>query len=89
MQCNALSGKHSVGPQSENSKIAPNSVPGQVPSPDNRNIVGTIEGDGYTTEADSATGPIDGVVEQIERGVYVTLAVTPSGKKDIRRMRFR
>ena len=89
MQCNALSGKLSVGPQPENSKIAPNSVPGQVPSPDHRNIVGTIEGDVYNTEADSATGPIDGVVEQIERGVYVTLAVTPSGKKDIRRMRFR
>lgn len=87
-QCNALSEKLSVRQQSENSKVAPNSVPGQAPSPDHRNIARTIDSDGYTTEADSTAAPVDGVVEQIERGVYVTLAVSAGGKKDIRRMRF-
>jgi hypothetical protein len=89
VQCNALSEKLSVRQQSENSKVAPNSVPGQAPSPDHRNIARTIDSDGYTTEADSTTAPVDGVVEQIERGVYVTLSVSAGGKKDIRRMRFR
>uniref|UniRef100_A0ACD5USV1 Uncharacterized protein n=1 Tax=Avena sativa TaxID=4498 RepID=A0ACD5USV1_AVESA len=87
-QCNALSEKLSVGQQSDNSKVAPDSILGQTPSPDHRDIARTIDGDGYTTEADSATAPVDGVIEQIERGVYATLAVSPGGKKDIRRMRF-
>ncbi|XP_047063281.1 PH, RCC1 and FYVE domains-containing protein 1-like [Lolium rigidum] len=86
-QCNALSEKLSVCQQSD-SKVAPNSIPGQTPSPDHRNIARIIDSDGYTTEADSTAAPVDGVVEQIERGVYVTLAVSAGGKKDIRRMRF-
>lgn len=85
-QCNALSEKLSVRQQSENSKIAPSSIQGKAPSPDHQNIVSC--GDGYTTEADSTTAPTDRVVEQIERGVYVTLSVSEGGKKDIRRMRF-
>jgi hypothetical protein len=89
MQCNALSEKLSVCQQSENSKVAPNSIRGQAPSLDHRNITRTIDTDGYTTEADSTTAPTDGVVEQIERGVYVTLAVSAGGKKDIQRVRFR
>jgi hypothetical protein len=46
---------------------------------------------GYITEADAPVAPVmsNGVIEQIERGVYVTFAVSPGGKKDIRRVRFR
>ncbi|CAM0903198.1 unnamed protein product [Alopecurus aequalis] len=98
-QCKSLSEELSVSQQSENSRITPNSLPrSQAPSPPaaipadgsfvDKNISRTFDGDGYTTEADSVTAPTDGVVEQIERGVYVTLAISPSGKKEIRRMRF-
>ncbi|OEL20726.1 E3 ubiquitin-protein ligase HERC2 [Dichanthelium oligosanthes] len=47
----------------------------------------TFDLNGYTTEADSPIAPVmsNSVIEQIERGVYVTFAVSPSGKKDIRR----
>lgn len=99
MQCNALSAKLSVGQQPENSKMAPNSIREQASSLNaavpadgsfsHRNIARTFDRDGYTTEADSVDTPVDGVIEQIERGVYVTLAVSPGGKKDIRRIRFR
>ncbi|XP_048559159.1 PH, RCC1 and FYVE domains-containing protein 1-like isoform X1 [Triticum urartu] len=94
-QCNALSAKLSVGQQPENSKMTPNSIPEQAPSPgatdgslSHRNIARTFDRDGYTTEADSVDTPVEGVIEQIERGVYVTLAVSPGGRKDIRRIRF-
>ncbi|XP_044334280.1 PH, RCC1 and FYVE domains-containing protein 1 isoform X2 [Triticum aestivum] len=97
-QCNALSAKLSVGQQPENSKMTRNSVAEQAPSPgaavpadgsfSHRNIARTFDRDGYTTEADSVDAPVDGVIEQIERGVYVTLAVSPGGRKDIRRIRF-
>ncbi|CAN6236033.1 unnamed protein product [Urochloa humidicola] len=50
----------------------------------------TLDINGYITEADGPASPLisNGVIEQIERGVYVTFAVSPSGKKDIRRVRF-
>ncbi|CAN6249876.1 unnamed protein product [Urochloa humidicola] len=50
----------------------------------------TLDINGYITEADAPVSPVisNGVIEQIERGVYVTFAVSPSGKKDIRRVRF-
>ena len=51
----------------------------------------TFDINGYITEADAPVAPVmsNGVIEQIERGVYVTFAVSPRGKKDIRRVRFR
>ncbi|XP_039818164.1 PH, RCC1 and FYVE domains-containing protein 1-like isoform X3 [Panicum virgatum] len=50
----------------------------------------TFDINGYITEADAPVAPVmsNGVIEQIERGVYVTFAVSPRGKKDIRRVRF-
>ncbi|XP_024316784.1 PH, RCC1 and FYVE domains-containing protein 1 isoform X3 [Brachypodium distachyon] len=44
----------------------------------------------YAEEADATIPPIDsnGVVEQIERGVYVTIVTSPSGNKGIKRIRF-
>ncbi|XP_062183572.1 PH, RCC1 and FYVE domains-containing protein 1-like [Phragmites australis] len=50
----------------------------------------TFNSNGYMTEADAPAGPVtpNGVVEQIERGIYVTFAVSSSGRKDIRRVRF-
>jgi hypothetical protein len=99
VQCNALSAKLSVGQQPENLKMTPNSTPELARSPgatvptdgsfSHRNIARTFDRDGYTTEADSVDTPVEGVIEQIERGVYVTLAVSPGGRKDIRRIRFR
>ncbi|KAJ1272397.1 hypothetical protein BS78_06G199000 [Paspalum vaginatum] len=46
--------------------------------------------DDYITGADAPVAPVmpHGMIEQIERGVYVTFAVSPIGKKDIRRVRF-
>lgn len=40
---------------------------------------------------DSTAAPTDsnGVIEQIERGVYITVVTSPSGKKGIKRIRFR
>lgn len=51
----------------------------------------TFDVNGYTTDADAPVGPVmsNGMIEQIERGVYFTFDVSPSGKKDIRRVRFR
>lgn len=50
----------------------------------------TFDGNGYITRADASVAPVmaNGMIEQIERGVYVTFTVSPSGKKDIRRVRF-
>lgn len=52
-----------------------------------------FDGNGCITEADSLVARVTsngvGVIEQIERGVYVTFALSPSGKKDIKRVRFR
>ncbi|KAG8071895.1 hypothetical protein GUJ93_ZPchr0006g43446 [Zizania palustris] len=41
-------------------------------------------------ETDATTAPTDsnGVIEQIERGVYATVVTSPSGKKCIKRIRF-
>ncbi|KAL6843932.1 hypothetical protein ACP4OV_026503 [Aristida adscensionis] len=61
-----------------------------VPSPNSdHNGARAFDIGGYIMEA-GAVAPVmpDGVVEQIARGVYVTFAVSPSGKKDIRRVRF-
>jgi hypothetical protein len=46
---------------------------------------------GYDGGTDSTIGPTDsnGVIEQIERGVYITVVTSPSGKKGIKRIRFR
>lgn len=51
----------------------------------------TFDGNGYNTEADSLGARVtsNGVIEQIERGVYVTFSVSPSGMKNIKRVRFR
>jgi hypothetical protein len=51
----------------------------------------TFDGNGCITEVDSLVARVtsNAVIEQIERGVYVTFAVSPSGKKDIKRVRFR
>jgi hypothetical protein len=51
----------------------------------------TFDGNGCITEVDSLVARVtsNGVIEQIERGVYVTFAVSPGGKKDIKRVRFR
>lgn len=51
----------------------------------------TLDVNCYITEADAPVSPVmcNGVIEQIERGVYVTFDLSPSGKKDIRRVRFR
>uniref|UniRef100_A0A0A8YCV1 FYVE-type domain-containing protein n=1 Tax=Arundo donax TaxID=35708 RepID=A0A0A8YCV1_ARUDO len=45
---------------------------------------------GYDGGTDSSIAPTDsnGVIEQIERGVYVTVVTSPSGKKGIKRIRF-
>uniref|UniRef100_A0A0A9ETR3 FYVE-type domain-containing protein n=1 Tax=Arundo donax TaxID=35708 RepID=A0A0A9ETR3_ARUDO len=52
--------------------------------------VRTFHSDDYVTEAGAPVAPAvpNGLIEQIERGVYVTFAVSPSGRKDIRRVRF-
>ncbi|KAL6651268.1 hypothetical protein ACP70R_010193 [Stipagrostis hirtigluma subsp. patula] len=49
----------------------------------------TFDNGGYIMES-GAVAPVtqNGLVEQIERGVYVTFALSPSGRKDIRRVRF-
>ena len=46
---------------------------------------------GYDGGTDSTVAPTDsnGVIEQIERGVYITVVTSPSGKKGIKRIRFR
>ena len=46
---------------------------------------------GYDGGTDSTVAPTDsnGVIEQIERGVYITVVTSPSGKKGIERIRFR
>ena len=46
---------------------------------------------GFDGGTDSTVAPIDsnGVIEQIERGVYITVVTSPSGKKGIKRIRFR
>ena len=51
----------------------------------------TFDGNGCVTEGNSLVARVtsNGVIEQIEHGVYVTFAVSPSGKKDIKRVRFR
>ncbi|CAD6249918.1 unnamed protein product [Miscanthus lutarioriparius] len=45
---------------------------------------------GYDGGTDSTVAPTDsnGVIEQIERGVYITVVTSPSGKKGIERIRF-
>ncbi|RCV07809.1 hypothetical protein SETIT_1G275300v2 [Setaria italica] len=45
---------------------------------------------GYDGGTDSTIAPTDsnGVIEQIERGVYITVVTSPSGKKGIKRIRF-
>ncbi|CAD6242954.1 unnamed protein product [Miscanthus lutarioriparius] len=45
---------------------------------------------GYDGGTDSTVAPTDsnGVIEQIERGVYITVVTSPSGKKGIKRIRF-
>jgi len=50
----------------------------------------TFDGNACVTEGNSLVARVtsNGVIEQIERGVYVTFAVSPSGKKDIKRVRF-
>uniref|UniRef100_K3Y4U7 FYVE-type domain-containing protein n=1 Tax=Setaria italica TaxID=4555 RepID=K3Y4U7_SETIT len=50
----------------------------------------TLDVNCYITEAGAPASPVmcNGVIEQIERGVYVTFDLSPSGKKDIRRVRF-
>jgi hypothetical protein len=44
-----------------------------------------------TEGTDATTAPTDsnGVIEQIERGVYATVVTSPGGKKCIKRIRFR
>jgi hypothetical protein len=51
----------------------------------------TLDSDGYITEAGTTAASVTStsVVKQIERGVYVTFAVSPCGKKELRRVRFR
>jgi hypothetical protein len=51
----------------------------------------TFDSNGRITEGNSLVARVtsNGVIEQIERGVYVTFAVSPCGKKDIKRVRFR
>lgn len=51
----------------------------------------TFDGNACVTQGNSLVARVtsNGVIEQIERGVYVTFAVSPSGKKDIKRVRFR
>ena len=46
---------------------------------------------GFDGGTDSTVAPTDsnGVIEQIERGVYITVVTSPSGKKGIKRVRFR
>jgi len=46
---------------------------------------------GFDGGTDSTVPPTDsnGVIEQIERGVYITVVTSPSGKKGIKRIRFR
>ncbi|ONM14644.1 PH, RCC1 and FYVE domains-containing protein 1 [Zea mays] len=50
----------------------------------------TFDSNGRITEGNSIVARVtsNGVIEQIERGVYVTFAVSPCGKKDIKRVRF-
>ncbi|KAJ1280488.1 hypothetical protein BS78_04G236400 [Paspalum vaginatum] len=45
---------------------------------------------GYDGGTDSTDAPTDsnGVIEQVERGVYITVVTSPSGKKGIKRIRF-
>ncbi|KAG2660578.1 PH, RCC1 and FYVE domains-containing protein 1-like [Panicum virgatum] len=45
---------------------------------------------GFDGGTDSTVPPTDsnGVIEQIERGVYITVVTSPSGKKGIKRIRF-
>ncbi|CAN6239576.1 unnamed protein product [Urochloa humidicola] len=45
---------------------------------------------GYDGGTDSTVAPTDsnGVIEQIERGVYITVVTSPSGKRGIKRIRF-
>uniref|UniRef100_A0A0D9VJL2 FYVE-type domain-containing protein n=1 Tax=Leersia perrieri TaxID=77586 RepID=A0A0D9VJL2_9ORYZ len=45
---------------------------------------------GYTEGTNATTAPTDpnGVIEQIERGVYATVVTSPSGNKCIKRIRF-
>lgn len=51
----------------------------------------TFGSDVYMTEAGSPAASVTSTsaVEQIERGVYVTFAVSPCGRKELRRVRFR
>uniref|UniRef100_A0ACD5YSG1 Uncharacterized protein n=1 Tax=Avena sativa TaxID=4498 RepID=A0ACD5YSG1_AVESA len=52
-------------------------------APNNSNI--------YSGETDTIVPPIDsnGTIEQIERGVYVTIVTSPGGNKCLKRIRFR
>lgn len=52
-------------------------------APSNSNI--------YGRETDATVPPIDpnGAIEQIERGVYVTVVTSPGGSKGVKRIRFR
>ena len=45
----------------------------------------------YAGEKDASVPPVDsnGTIEQIERGVYVTIVTSPSGNKGLKRIRFR
>jgi hypothetical protein len=41
------------------------------------------------TDTITAPSNSNGVIEQIERGVYITVVTSPSGKKGIKRIKFR
>jgi hypothetical protein len=71
--------------QSKNTAMANDSAAhrnGRI-APDNSNM--------YAGEKHASVHPIDsnGTVEQIERGVYVTIVTSPDGNKGLKRIRFR
>uniref|UniRef100_A0A0A9A085 FYVE-type domain-containing protein n=1 Tax=Arundo donax TaxID=35708 RepID=A0A0A9A085_ARUDO len=55
-----------------------------------QNRARTFDSGGYVVEEGAPVAPAvsNGLIEQIDHGVYVTFAVSPSGRKDIRRVRF-
>ena len=71
--------------QSSNTAMANDSVAHRNGrrAPSDRNI--------YAGETDAGVPPIDsnGTIEEIERGVYVTVVTSPSGNKGLKRIRFR
>lgn len=90
-QLNSIQNHQSSNQRDEEFTPSTNSdVPLDV-SYSHQNGARTFDSDGYVTEAGALVAPVvsNGVIEQIERGVYVTFAVSPSGRKDIRRVRFR